>query len=144
MPFFTALEKGEITAGMVLIFRYQGPKGAPGMPEVRSTVCTISLPSSSPLVHESLTLRAADARPDGRAHGCGPRRVDRAHHGRPLLWCFSWFHYRSDQSSVLRIPVLSLFHPAGHVVPEAQVGGPIALVHDGDKIVVDAQTRTIE
>ena len=34
-PFFTALEKGEITEGMVVIFRYQGPKGAPGMPEVR-------------------------------------------------------------------------------------------------------------
>ena len=34
-PFFTALENGEISAGMVLIFRYQGPKGAPGMPEVR-------------------------------------------------------------------------------------------------------------
>ena len=38
MPFFTALEKGEITAGMVLIFRYQGPKGAPGMPEVRPSL----------------------------------------------------------------------------------------------------------
>lgn len=32
--FFPALEAGEIKAGMVLIFRYQGPKGAPGMPEV--------------------------------------------------------------------------------------------------------------
>ena len=31
--FFVALEKGEVTAGMDLIFRYQGPKGAPGMPE---------------------------------------------------------------------------------------------------------------
>ena len=36
-PFFDALERGEVTAGMVVIFRYQGPKGAPGMPEV----CTI-------------------------------------------------------------------------------------------------------
>lgn len=36
-------------------------------------------------------------------------------------------------------------HPsAGHVVPEAQVGGPIALVKDGDKILVDAASRTIE
>ena len=35
-PFFDALEKGEVTAGMVVIFRYQGPKGAPGMPEVRT------------------------------------------------------------------------------------------------------------
>lgn len=32
--FFPALEKGEVKGGMVLIFRYQGPKGAPGMPEV--------------------------------------------------------------------------------------------------------------
>ena len=32
----------------------------------------------------------------------------------------------------------------GHVVPEAQVGGPIALVRDGDTIVVDAITNTIE
>jgi len=32
--FYTLLGKGEITAGMVLIFRYQGPKGAPGMPEM--------------------------------------------------------------------------------------------------------------
>ena len=29
-------------------------------------------------------------------------------------------------------------------MPEAQVGGPIALVHDGDRIVVDAHTRTID
>ena len=35
-PFFDALERGEVTAGMVVIFRYQGPKGAPGMPEVSS------------------------------------------------------------------------------------------------------------
>ena len=44
MPFFTALEKGEITAGMVLIFRYQGPKGAPGMPEVRSNIAVPPMP----------------------------------------------------------------------------------------------------
>ena len=33
--FYPALEAGEITAGTVVIFRYMGPKGAPGMPEVR-------------------------------------------------------------------------------------------------------------
>lgn len=32
--FYPALAAGEITSGMVLVFRYQGPKGAPGMPEV--------------------------------------------------------------------------------------------------------------
>jgi hypothetical protein len=40
---------------------------------------------------------------------------------------------------ILHIQVLQ-----GHVTPEAQVGGPIALVRDGDKIVVDAGTRTID
>lgn len=39
-PFYIALEKGEVTAGQVIIFRYQGPKGAPGMPEVM--ICTLS------------------------------------------------------------------------------------------------------
>lgn len=33
---------------------------------------------------------------------------------------------------------------SGHVVPEARVGGPIALVHDGDRIVVDAQRKAID
>lgn len=32
--FYPALEKGEVHAGQVIIFRYQGPKGAPGMPEM--------------------------------------------------------------------------------------------------------------
>jgi dihydroxy-acid dehydratase len=32
----------------------------------------------------------------------------------------------------------------GHVVPEARVGGPIALVQDGDSIVIDAEARTID
>ena len=40
-PFFDALERGEVTAGMVVIFRYQGPKGAPGMPEVRIRICAL-------------------------------------------------------------------------------------------------------
>lgn len=33
-PFYPALERGEVKAGQVIILRYQGPKGAPGMPEV--------------------------------------------------------------------------------------------------------------
>lgn len=33
---------------------------------------------------------------------------------------------------------------SGHVVPEARVGGPIALVHDGDRIIVDAQRKAID
>jgi dihydroxy-acid dehydratase len=35
--FYPALKAGEIAAGTVVIFRYQGPKGAPGMPEVGSS-----------------------------------------------------------------------------------------------------------
>ena len=43
-PFYSALEAGEIKEGMVLIFRYQGPKGAPGMPEVSiRTLCLSSV-----------------------------------------------------------------------------------------------------
>lgn len=37
-PFYPALAAGEIKPGMVLIFRYQGPKGAPGMPEVSDII----------------------------------------------------------------------------------------------------------
>ena len=39
--FYPALEAGEITHGMVLIFRYQGPKGAPGMPEMLGTLINL-------------------------------------------------------------------------------------------------------
>lgn len=38
----------------------------------------------------------------------------------------------------------SSLDPIGHVVPEAQSGGPIALVHDGDRIIIDGFKRTIE
>jgi dihydroxy-acid dehydratase len=43
---YPALAAGEIKPGMVLIFRYQGPKGAPGMPEVRYSKLPPLLPSS--------------------------------------------------------------------------------------------------
>ena len=41
--FYPALAAGEIKAGMVLVFRYQGPKGAPGMPEVCLIACLLLL-----------------------------------------------------------------------------------------------------
>jgi len=49
-------------------------------------------------------------------------------------------------TGVLRPLLLSSSHGfvIGHVVPEAQVGGPIALVHDGDTISVDAVKNTID
>ncbi|TFK68681.1 dihydroxy-acid and 6-phosphogluconate dehydratase [Pluteus cervinus] len=96
--FYPALEAGEITAGMVLIFRYQGPKGAPGMPEMLGPTGAIAgagLANSTALIT------------DGRFSGASRGFI------------------------------------IGHVVPEARVGGPIALVRDGDKIVIDTEQRTI-
>ncbi|THH09401.1 hypothetical protein EW145_g2054 [Phellinidium pouzarii] len=97
--FYPALAAGEIKPGTVVIFRYQGPKGAPGMPEMLGPTGALmgaGLGSSTCLIT------------DGRFSGASRGFI------------------------------------IGHVVPEAQVGGPIALVRDGDKIVVDAMTRTIE
>ncbi|KAL0578295.1 hypothetical protein V5O48_003706 [Marasmius crinis-equi] len=96
--FFPALERGEITAGMVLIFRYQGPKGAPGMPEMLGPTGAIAgagLANSTALIT------------DGRFSGASRGFI------------------------------------IGHVVPEARLGGPIALVKDGDRIVLDSEARTI-
>jgi len=97
--FYTMLGKGEITAGMVLIFRYQGPKGAPGMPEMLGPTGAIAgagLANSTALIT------------DGRFSGASRGFI------------------------------------IGHVVPEARAGGPIALVKDGDRIVIDAATRRID
>ncbi|CAA7261730.1 unnamed protein product [Cyclocybe aegerita] len=97
--FYTLLEKSEIKAGTVLIFRYQGPKGAPGMPEMLGPTAAIAgagLAKSTALIT------------DGRFSGASRGFI------------------------------------IGHVVPEARVGGPIALVRDGDKIVIDAATRQID
>ncbi|EAU91170.2 dihydroxy-acid dehydratase [Coprinopsis cinerea okayama7 len=96
--FYPALAAGEIKPGTVLIFRYQGPKGAPGMPEMLGPTGAIAgagLANSTALIT------------DGRFSGASRGFI------------------------------------IGHVVPEARVGGPIALVKDGDKIVIDAETRTI-
>ncbi|KAH9485094.1 Putative dihydroxy-acid dehydratase, mitochondrial [Psilocybe cubensis] len=97
--FYTLLEKGEITAGMVLIFRYQGPKGAPGMPEMLGPTGAIAgagLANSTALIT------------DGRFSGASRGFI------------------------------------IGHVVPEARLGGPIALAKDGDRIVIDSATRQID
>jgi len=97
--FYTLLEKGEIKSGMVLIFRYQGPKGAPGMPEMLGPTGAIAgagLAGSTALIT------------DGRFSGASRGFI------------------------------------IGHVVPEARVGGPIALVRDGDRIIIDSATRKID
>ncbi|KAF9469876.1 dihydroxy-acid/6-phosphogluconate dehydratase [Collybia nuda] len=96
--FYPALEAGEIKAGTVLIFRYQGPKGAPGMPEMLGPTGAIAgagLAKSTALIT------------DGRFSGASRGFI------------------------------------IGHVVPEARMGGPIALVRDGDRIVIDSESRTI-
>ncbi|KAN0133935.1 dihydroxy-acid dehydratase [Lactarius tabidus] len=97
--FYPALAAGEIKPGMVLVFRYQGPKGAPGMPEM--------LGPTGALIGAGLagsTALITDGRFSGASHG----------------------------------------FIIGHIVPEARLGGPIALVQDGDRIVIDSEKRTID
>lgn len=96
-----AVESGSIKKGekTVVVLRYLGPKGGPGMPEMLKPT---SLIMGAGLGHDVACL--TDGRFSGGSHG----------------FCI------------------------GHVVPEAQVGGPIALVQDGDIISVDAVKNSIE
>jgi dihydroxy-acid dehydratase len=89
------LERGEIDKGSVVVIRYEGPKGGPGMPEM--------LTPTSAIMGAGLGSHVAmitDGRFSGGSHG----------------------------------------FIIGHVTPEAQEGGPIALVRDGDRITIDAST----
>lgn len=94
-----ALNKGEIphSPNLVLIVRYEGPKGGPGMPE--------QLKSSAAITGAKLTNIAlvTDGRYSGASHG----------------------------------------FIVGHVVPEAAVGGPIAVVQDGDVVTISAETNEL-
>lgn len=95
----TALERKQIQTGDVVIIRYEGPKGGPGMPEM--------LTPTSALMGAGLGKTVAlitDGRFSGGSHG----------------------------------------FLVGHVTPEAQEGGPIALVRDGDGIIVDAVNNRIQ
>ncbi|KAJ2104938.1 hypothetical protein IW146_008448 [Coemansia sp. RSA 922] len=94
-----ALERGEITKGHVVIIRYVGPKGGPGMPEM--------LTPSSAIMGAGLGKHVAlltDGRFSGGSHG----------------------------------------FIIGHITPEAQEGGPLGLIRDGDRIAIDAETRRID
>ena len=94
-----ALEQGEIKKGDVIVIRYEGPTGGPGMPEMltpTSAVIGAGLGSDVALI--------TDGRFSGGSHG----------------------------------------FIVGHIVPEAQNGGPIALVESGDKITIDAISNTID
>ena len=93
-----ALEQKKIKKGDVIIIRYEGPKGGPGMPEMltpTSAIMGAGLGSDVALL--------TDGRFSGGSHG----------------------------------------FIVGHITPEAQEGGPIALVKSGDKITVDAENRVI-
>ncbi|KAH9222978.1 putative dihydroxy acid dehydratase Ilv3 [Leptodontidium sp. 2 PMI_412] len=99
--FIAALERGELKKGekTVVVIRYEGPKGGPGMPEM--------LKPSSAIMGAGLGKDVAlitDGRFSGGSHGF-------------LI---------------------------GHIVPEAQEGGPIGLVRDGDEVVIDAETRVLD
>jgi len=93
------IEKGEVKAGNVVVIRYVGPKGAPGMPEM--------LKGTSLIIGQGLGNSVAlitDGRFSGGTHG----------------------------------------FVVGHITPEAQEGGPIGLVRDGDKIIIDSVNNTID
>jgi dihydroxy-acid dehydratase len=93
-----ALEDQQIKKGDVIVIRYEGPKGGPGMPEM--------LTPTSAIMGAGLGKDVAlltDGRFSGGSHG----------------------------------------FIVGHITPEAQVGGPIALVEPGDQITIDAANNAI-
>ncbi len=93
-----ALEDGKIKKGSVIIIRYEGPKGGPGMPEM--------LTPTSAIMGAGLGADVAlltDGRFSGGSHG----------------------------------------FIVGHVTPEAQDGGPIALIQDGDIVTLDADKNLL-
>jgi dihydroxy-acid dehydratase len=93
-----ALEEQRIQKGDVVVIRYEGPKGGPGMPEMLTPTSAIM---GAGLGNDVALL--TDGRFSGGSHG----------------------------------------FIIGHIVPEAQEGGPIALVRDGDMITIDAETRSL-
>lgn len=85
--------------GTVVVIRYEGPKGGPGMPEMLTPTSAIM---GAGLGQECALI--TDGRFSGGSHG----------------------------------------FVIGHVAPEAQDGGPIALLRDGDRIRIDANTRSMD
>jgi dihydroxy-acid dehydratase len=93
------LERKEIQKGDVIVIRYEGPKGGPGMPEMLTP--TSAIMGAGLGEHVALIT---DGRFSGGSHG----------------------------------------FVVGHVTPEAQDGGPIALVRDGEQITIDAEANRID
>lgn len=93
-----AIDEGEVREGHVVVIRYEGPKGGPGMPEM--------LAPTSAIQGRGLGTKVAlitDGRFSGASRGIS----------------------------------------IGHISPEAAEGGPIALVENGDTIIIDLPNRTI-
>jgi len=94
-----ALEEKRIGKGDVIVIRFEGPKGGPGMPEMltpTSAIMGAGMGSDVALI--------TDGRFSGGSHG----------------------------------------FIVGHVTPEAQEGGPLALVQDGDLVTIDAETNRLD
>ena len=96
---FTAVEAREIREGSVIVIRYEGPRGGPGMREMLSTTAALYGQGMG----EKVAL-ITDGRFSGATRG----------------FCI------------------------GHVGPEAALCGPIALIEDGDEIIIDAETGVID
>jgi dihydroxy-acid dehydratase len=96
---FAAVEQGRIKDGQVIVIRYEGPKGGPGMREMLSTTAALYGRGMGDKV-----ALITDGRFSGATRG----------------FCI------------------------GHVGPEAAIGGPIALVRDGDVIEIDADAGTLD
>jgi dihydroxy-acid dehydratase len=94
----TATQAGHIKKGSVVVIRYEGPKGGPGMPEMLQPTALIM---GAGLGKDVALI--TDGRFSGGSHG----------------------------------------FIVGHITPEAQEGGAIGLVQDGDTITIDSVTRDI-
>ena len=95
----TALEEKKIEKGDVVVIRYEGPKGGPGMPEM--------LTPTSAIMGAGLGSDVAmltDGRFSGGSHG----------------------------------------FIVGHITPEAQLGGPLGLLQDGDMVTIDAEANRLD
>ncbi len=96
---FAAVQANQIVEGDVVVIRYEGPKGGPGMREMLAVTAAV--------VGQGLAGKVAlitDGRFSGASHG----------------------------------------FVIGHVSPEAAIGGPIALIEEGDRISIDAEARRID
>jgi dihydroxy-acid dehydratase len=96
---FTAVTSGVIKSGDVIVIRYEGPKGSPGMPEMLAVTAAVA---GAGLGKEVALI--TDGRFSGATKG----------------------------------------YSVGHIAPEAFIGGPIALVEEGDRIRIDADARSLE